>query len=85
MGLRALLAPLPTGAELLAAPSGGVAYLRIDAGWPPFDLQGVRQAVSVALDRRAIARAAGPGAAVGTDARAPGDDAERACRLASER
>ena len=63
--------PLPAGADLLAAPSGGVAYLRIDAGWPPFDLQGVRQAVSVALDRRAIARAAGPGAAVGTDAVLP--------------
>jgi ABC-type transport system substrate-binding protein len=64
-------APLPIGADLLAAPSGGVAYLRIDAGWPPFDLQGVRQAVSVALDRRAIARAAGAGAAIGTDAVLP--------------
>jgi ABC-type transport system substrate-binding protein len=63
--------PLPSGVDLLAAPSGGVAYLRIDAGWPPFDLQGVRQAVSVALNRRAIARAAGPGAAIGTDAVLP--------------
>jgi hypothetical protein len=62
---------LPAGAEFLAAPSGDVSYLRIDAGWPPFDLPGVRQAISLALDRRAIARAAGPGAAVGTDAMLP--------------
>ncbi|HEY1478393.1 MAG TPA: ABC transporter substrate-binding protein [Gaiellales bacterium] len=62
---------LPPGATFLAAPSGGVAYLRIDAGWPPFDLPGVRQAVSLALDRRTIALAAGPGAAVGTDAMLP--------------
>jgi ABC-type transport system substrate-binding protein len=63
--------PLPAGVDLFAAPAGGVAYLRIDAGWPPFDLPGVRQAISLALDRRAIARAAGPGAAVGTDAMLP--------------
>jgi ABC-type transport system substrate-binding protein len=63
--------PLPAGAVFLAAPSGGVAYLRIDAGWPPFDLSGVRQAVSLALDRRAIAAAVGKGAAIGTDAMLP--------------
>ena len=63
--------PLPAGAQFLAAPSGDVSYLRIDAGQPPFDLQGVRTAVSVALDRNAIARAVGTGAAVGTDALLP--------------
>ena len=63
--------PLPPGAVFLAAPSGDVSYLRIDAGQPPFDLQGVRQAVSIALDRRAIAAAAGKGAAIGTDALLP--------------
>jgi peptide/nickel transport system substrate-binding protein len=63
--------PVPAGTRFLAAPAGGVAYLRIDAGWPPFDLPGVRQAVSLALDRRAIARAAGAGAAIGTDAMLP--------------
>jgi ABC-type transport system substrate-binding protein len=64
-------APLPAGAEFVAAPSGDVSYLRIDAGWPPFDLQGVRTAVSLALDRKAIAAAIGEGAAVGTDALLP--------------
>jgi ABC-type transport system substrate-binding protein len=63
--------PLPAGAEFLAAPSGDVSYLRIDAGWPPFDLQGVRTAVSIALDRHAIAAAVGKGAAIGTDALLP--------------
>jgi ABC-type transport system substrate-binding protein len=63
--------PLPAGAVFLAAPSGDVSYLRIDAGWPPFDLQGVRMAVSIALDRNAIAAAVGKGAAVGTDALLP--------------
>jgi ABC-type transport system substrate-binding protein len=63
--------PLPPGALFLAAPSGDVSYLRIDTGQPPFDLQGVRQAVSIALDRRAIARAVGKGAAIGTDALLP--------------
>jgi ABC-type transport system substrate-binding protein len=63
--------PLPAGAVFLAAPSGDVSYLRIDAGWPPFDLQGVRTAVSIALDRSAIAAAVGKGAAIGTDALLP--------------
>ena len=63
--------PLPAGAVFMAAPSGDVSYLRIDAGWPPFDLQGVRTAVSIALDRSAIAAAVGKGAAVGTDALLP--------------
>ncbi|MDX6568337.1 MAG: peptide/nickel transport system substrate-binding protein [Gaiellales bacterium] len=63
--------PLPAGALFLAAPSGDVSYLRIDAGWPPFDLQGVRTAISIALDRTAIAAAVGKGAAVGTDALLP--------------
>jgi hypothetical protein len=62
---------LPQGATFLAAPAGGVSYLRIDAGWPPFDLQGVRSAIALALDRKAIARAIGPGVAVGTDALLP--------------
>ncbi len=51
--------PLPIGADFLAAPSGDVAYLRIDAGWPPFDLQGVRTAVSIALDRGPSPRRSG--------------------------
>jgi ABC-type transport system substrate-binding protein len=63
--------PLPPGAVFLAAPSGDVSYLRIDAGQPPFDLMGVRQAVSIALDRRAIAAAVGKGAAIPTDALLP--------------
>ena len=63
--------PLPAGAVFVAAPSGDVSYLRIDAGWPPFDLQGVRTAVSLALDRSAIAAAVGKGAAIGTDALLP--------------
>jgi ABC-type transport system substrate-binding protein len=70
-GPRGATSSLPSGTRFFEAPAGSISYLRIDAGWPPFDLQGVRQAISLALDRRAIARAIGPGAATGTDAMLP--------------